>query len=512
MIIKTLFARFMESRWNSLYLLFLAISANFLLAAFLELGLVPTRDAEIYTFGFCMLVFIAQMTLVRVISLVYHCAALRAFMFALLLVWSFQSLLFWMVDANNLLSVPVQWVILVAVTTALWLLLYGAEKEKRTRAMLCLLLVGVVMWHGAKMGEKSARNLLWQYKEKQTAVLDEKWKLPIAFQDTPNLHLVSFDAMIPQTLAREFIGVDAPYQNFMEQRDAYIFPNLFSSYTYTRTSLNSLLWLASEPHRRKQYERGFFSGEKDSPLYHLFREQGYSIAAGFQTPYLGRKGEYIDEYTEKFDPLLGNRFCFSNPDHNFFFGICSLFKKYSKWTGREQIWSQEVIETLQEKATTQTPWLTFHYLLPHVGHTKLNFQTGNDEDLQEYREQFAQKALEAVPILQEMLDSIHRQDPDAIIFIFGDHGAVLTRSMAEEENPEFFAQDQHGVFGAIEDNNQCKRDDLEHYRDPSGFTTLERVMAGILRCLAENPLDVDNALDAIDAFHEDTDFSLYLYE
>jgi hypothetical protein len=110
-------------------------------------------------------------------------------------------------------------------------------------------------------------------------------------------------------------------------------------------------------------------------------------------------------------------------------------------------------------------------------------------------------------ILPELVKTIKANDPTAIVFVFGDHGPGLSRSLKLEESPEFYVQDRNGVFGALLATDQpCSMKDIEYYNKE--FSTPERVLSGVVRCLATDPDSVDQLAN----FNEEFEFRKYLYE
>ena len=64
----------------------------------------------------------------------------------------------------------------------------------------------------------------------------------VDFKQKPNVYFISFDAMIPVSLAKKYLNIDnLSYQNFTKEKGFYRFRNAFSDGTYTRYGLNKLL-------------------------------------------------------------------------------------------------------------------------------------------------------------------------------------------------------------------------------------------------------------------------------
>jgi hypothetical protein len=129
-----------------------------------------------------------------------------------------------------------------------------------------------------------------------------------------------------------------------------------------------------------------------------------------------------------------------------------------------------------------------------------------------FQDVYRRNAAEAAGMLDRMLADIRTSDPEAIVFVFGDHGAWISRGMAYGEKPEFVVQDRHGILGAVFGAEACMP-----FLQPAGgarFQTSSRVVAGILQCLAggESPLTKDYDFGRIYQAPTTMRFEDYAYE
>src|SRR5688572_28046770 len=67
---------------------------------------------------------------------------------------------------------------------------------------------------------------------------------PVKFVERPNVYFLSYDAIIPKTLAKKFLGFDSlPYLTVLESAKAHFIRNTFADAVATRFALSSVLRL-----------------------------------------------------------------------------------------------------------------------------------------------------------------------------------------------------------------------------------------------------------------------------
>lgn len=332
----------------------------------------------------------------------------------------------------------------------------------------------------------------------------------VRLANRPNIHLIAIDSLLPDALAVKHMGIHARYQAVFAEAGATIVPNLFSSQSPTSQSLASVGRFADPDYSGHHA----FSGRVLQPLYYLFRHNGYRIAAGYSSgkKSFGAQGPYVDEYvnTSGLARIFSeSALCKHQSERGRTFqlyGLCRWVTPLERHNRRG--WGQQVTEKIASKGG-DGPWLTFHYIYRLLGHSAMDFQSDSDEDLAEYVTFFEkQQQTMMVPWARELIAQVHATDPNAIVFVFGDHGPYLSRSITQADNPTFYAQDRFGIFGAVLPTTQpcAAAEHLTHYADP--YATPSRVLAGVIRCLAEDPQTVDQAM----RFKELIDFSPFLYQ
>ena len=103
----------------------------------------------------------------------------------------------------------------------------------------------------------------------------------IKFKKKPNIHLVSFDSMMPESLAEKYLGINVNYADVLREKGAVVFKNGFASQVPTQKSLSSISRLGDKRFFVPE-EVGYFSGRELSPLYFIFKKNGYKLASGFE--------------------------------------------------------------------------------------------------------------------------------------------------------------------------------------------------------------------------------------
>jgi len=329
----------------------------------------------------------------------------------------------------------------------------------------------------------------------------EPWR-HIEFSQRPNIHLISFESMIPLVLAKKFLNIDElPYHSFLEEKGALILKNVFAAAVATVGSLNAILKLDDGRFAGDYY----FNGAIKGPLIEVLKSNGYKIATGHPLKeYMGTKGEFIDEYTLTTGSVIADSTLCKYQAENVLwglgrrhFGICELGgwfdRKLNHAAGMIQ-WPHQVLGLINEKSYSVDPWFTLHHLIVPMDHTKANYKTGNKKDFEHFREWYRAQSHLARYLLFHLNSSVQGPERDHIFFIFGDHGTYTSRTLKRETNPEFFVQDRHGAFAALlQSNNKCARPDLTKYN--TEYHTLGRIMASIIRCLAKEPELVDGAVN-----------------
>ena len=313
----------------------------------------------------------------------------------------------------------------------------------------------------------------------------------VVFKETPNVYLVGFDAITPEAIAEKFMGIESTDFHQVMNEDMRRFRNLFANSVSTRHSLNTLLALDLDLYLKHWLDTGswpnYFAGHDLSPLVWILRQNGYETTSIFENAYLGNRGGLgIDNYITKQKVAL-----------------CSLLDEGIRpWAFWGYCWNQEVTSyrpsqflpreeffalELTEFEGSGPQFVIAHLLLP--SHTPLKkFDYSNQADKDSFFKRYQERFNAAAIVLQQIIDHLRVNDPTAILFVYGDHGAWLSNGMRIEEDPTFFLQDRFGILGGVYPPDRCAAEFDE--AESKGYVTSLDVVHAILECLSrgQSPL------------------------
>ena len=325
----------------------------------------------------------------------------------------------------------------------------------------------------------------------------------VEFAQKPNVYFLSFDALIPRSLAKQNLGInDLPYHDYMEQADFRIFRNLFADTFATRRSFAHFLSFGTDYYNDKtnnQFFGGFFTGLTPTPMFEIFKANGYTTNTYYLTNYFGPGGPHVDNHH------INSPFavCFFLSERAFrfgFWGYCPLSARLveNNWGGiTSHIFETafpNYIQSLKQHflraLSAQSHSLFFAYFtIPQHAPTDYRNQP---EQLIKYRQSFKDLSALTVDTMEELMAFIQQHDPTALIFIFGDHGTFMSdffqwKTLTEEEK-RFFVLDHLGVLGGVYPKDAC----AEYFDKPisESYATLAQIGRQIILCLSagQDPL------------------------
>ena len=312
----------------------------------------------------------------------------------------------------------------------------------------------------------------------------------VDFKTRPNVYFIAFDALMPRVLVRKFLELETtPYHDFL---DAHLRPfrNMFADKVATRRALNSLLAFDLDYFARFGKKPGLFSGRIPSPLLEIFKHNGYTTNSLYQNPYFGKeKGPYVDNYfTER-----GYGVCeVLNEDFKYltFLGYCQLrtMKSFTSLLERLNL-SNDLNEidfllaNLRSGLDEGKPQMFLSYIFSPK-HTPKSFRWRKSETVDKYRQTYLRNSSTTAEYFEQLITFISREDPSAILYVFGDHGAFVPRSKEARNNDSSrHIQGRYGVYGGIYPPDRCSESLSEPYTE--NFTTVMQGAHMIIRCLAD---------------------------
>lgn len=392
--------------------------------------------------------------------------------------------------------------ILLLVAVFYWLCLALAEKRFMVGALSLLYVAMVGQQIIGLVIPKDAReevSTFSQFKE-------------VTFEDKPNIYVVSFDALMPTRNTVDYLGIDRPaYVSVLENNGARIFENTFSDYSITDHSLNSVLYLDPDIYRSLPHIIQPLSGLVPSPVYRIFRNNGYKINAA-RGGWRMLRGKYADDFTPH---ISRQSYCMISRHWLYLqhLGYCTFKKKiinrYFKPSSSNQLsFEEQLFDAFEKRSATQQPWFNFVYIFS-PGHTPRSY-TRTEQELVDYTKYFAKNQKETAQYVQMLIDHIKFNDPTGMVLIFGDHGPTLSRGLPlNDENARFIMRDRHGVVSAVYPGDICSS--YLGVRDEKKFITPSGLVRQLITCLSGGDDPIDWEVDYSGPY-KDYKFEDYLYE
>lgn len=310
----------------------------------------------------------------------------------------------------------------------------------------------------------------------------------VEFKRKPHVFIVSFDALMPRSLARKHLSHSGfAYQDLLEAKFR-TFPNMFADEVPTRRSLNALLALDPDYFYSLKKHWTLFQGYTPSPLFQIFKSNGYTTNTVFRSNYFGHiKGPHVDNYYFSKRALTLCEFIDESTSVLTLFGYCrfvtSRAGKYLQ--KRLSVAKPEQLSFLLDKyeraQKSGSPSIFVSYIYS-PGHTGLNYRHTNKEMRENYPKKHAKKGIETANMIRKLVDYVDRQDGNAVLVITGDHGPWISRGISEKDDATFYIQDRYGIYGGIYPSNLCPS--IMDQAQSGGFTTINTILRRLVQCLS----------------------------
>ncbi len=307
----------------------------------------------------------------------------------------------------------------------------------------------------------------------------------IIFQETPNLYFVGFDSITPETIMQKHMGIETTDFHRVMEEEMRRFRNLFANSVPTTSFYRTLMALDLDIFAEHREATGsspdYFSGHDLSPLVWILRENGYETTSIYDNTFFGyRQGRGIDNYIINrkgtacpvLDPAIRSWV---------FWGYC--------WNRVDQAGLPKGDFLLRELTAVNSS--KPYFVIAHLGmpgHSPKIFDYDNKDDRERFLERFEKDFNRAAVYLEQIVEHVKANDPNAILFVYGDHGAWLSRGRDIEEDPQFFLQDRFATLGGVYPPHRCTAEFDE--AESKGYITSLDVVHAILECLSrgESPL------------------------
>lgn len=326
----------------------------------------------------------------------------------------------------------------------------------------------------------------------------EVWS-KVKFKEKPNIYLLSYDSLIPQDVAADFLGISyLPYMAEIKTNFTEI-PKSVSIHVPTTPSLNAIMRLDQKKQRSID---AYFAGKSLSILGYVMHVNNYRVVTGHPTYYFGAKGPFIDEFLTRgkvvflANTTLCNGFNDSYKVRVRMFFACPVYVKiqaansplltylfYPQVYENQFGWQEIVVEHIKNTAQKNKPTLTFLYDSTTLGHTNSDYKHEDILKKEEYKNKFFKAANILNNQLEQIFDTIQQYDPAAIVIVFGDHGAYMSRATRVSDNPRFFYVDRHKILMAIM-NTKNKCAELKNLYYAKDYATPSRLILDMISCLS----------------------------
>ena len=307
----------------------------------------------------------------------------------------------------------------------------------------------------------------------------------------PNIYLLVYDAYVPNETMRGY-GIDNSAQEvYLGKQGFTLYPHTYSLGSATLESMSRVLNVSSE------YRTGRREGVSgDGIVQKILRSLGYKTYGLFPTDYMfrgyGSSYDYsfpsrsIPSYIQLLKAIFLGEFRFDNEDVGF----------------REQPRTQfvETKQSIFKNISGSKAFIYMHSDLP--SHTQTSGAClSNEIDL------FRNRLAEANVEMQQDVNLIVENDPEAIVIVAGDHGPHLTKNCASltdsydiSKISRLDIQDRYGTFLAIRwsTGDFVKYDDIVVLQDlfPAVFAYLYKDK-GILESRIEPTIPLPNRIGGI---------------
>ena len=302
----------------------------------------------------------------------------------------------------------------------------------------------------------------------------------VEFEKKPNVYIVLFDSLVPTSLMKKNLGAEkAAYHDVLEEHFLK-FENFFVERVPSRPSLNRLLALDGKYYDKLNKAKGnlqfrMFQGFAPSPLFQVFKANGYETNTLYNSRYFGKaQGPYIDNYLVNRD-FGACEFIERNLKKYTLFGICNFGTKYQPVPPVDFL-----ISNMAEGLKRETPQIIVSYIYS-PGHTEKSYDHNDQQKRQNYLDEYLKNSNETADSLNKIITFLKKNDPSAILYLSGDHGPWQSRRVKYEDDPEFFIQDRHAVFGGIFPKGNCTESFSKPYTE--NFMTISQGSHMIIRCL-----------------------------
>ena len=332
---------------------------------------------------------------------------------------------------------------------------------------------------------------------------------PIKFQETPNVYFVGFDSLVPKSIMQNYLGIESTDVHELFDSEARRFRNFFANADSTKAFFNTLLSLDEAVLERATREDEVAipdssPANRQAPLVEIMKDNGYETTSIFNDAYFGYpKGPYIDNYMvqsvergvcprldDNVQRLAFWRYCrLSQPHIEQCPRVDNALWRWGPWAyckafgflarGVAIPRGDYLVRQLAGLDGDKPQFVIAHLFMP--GHASKDTTMPRDR-AEAFVRQYRRQADKAAIYMRRIIDHVRSSDPEAILFIFGDHGTYFSGGISFEEAPNLFVHHRFAVLGGVYPRDRCAKY-LDEVEGQGYMATLDAVHA-ILNCLS----------------------------
>ncbi|MEZ4281983.1 MAG: hypothetical protein R3F21_20460 [Myxococcota bacterium] len=312
----------------------------------------------------------------------------------------------------------------------------------------------------------------------------------VRFVQRPDVYLIGFLGASPGAVLKPALGLEeAALERALETAGFRSFADVFSEAIPTRNAWDMLLGMTRDavagiPERARGEQ---FSGNQASPLFALFRRNGYAITALTEDFKFGSaRGAGIDRYfVNQAYSICRDRDVVDRSIRPFvFFGACllrgsPLFPDLRRVAGPP---AELLLEVIREDGPHGGPRLTVAHLKPPLHAPSAERLRASPAEVERFARRYDAASRAAAGHLVRILEAIRAQKRDFVLFVFGDQGVGVLQKLAGESGGRvgraLLIRDRFAVLAAVYPKEACaaQLDD--------GSRTTAALLRGIVTCLA----------------------------
>jgi hypothetical protein len=227
------------------------------------------------------------------------------------------------------------------------------------------------------------------------------------------------------------------------------------------------------------------SGNIPSPLFTLFRENGYEVNVLAEAAKFGIKGPFIDRYEIAIPRSVCNfHFVAEEIKGTMFLGACLVRKIFNPLL-KPDVDSifDFYMEKLDDIHQSEAPRVVYMHLRPPFHYRGDKMDAPDADKTAEFKQRSNSFLVKAAENLGRITAKIRESGRESIILVFGDHGLALSPEPEDGKISPFYIKDRYSVIGAMHPANAC----AGHLK-PEGsyeYITTAQLMRSLVMCLSD---------------------------